>query len=500
MPGKPSSRRRRSTGSVMTPRSSAITGSAPSSRAAASNTARPGPAAPAPAARVGRARGHGPVGDEAAEVVDPRDVEEIERPAQALGPPAIAAALQRRPVIQRVAPQLAEVGVDVRRRARHLAAAKQLGVREVVGAAGRDVDRHVADQADAGLRRVGAQRAPLAREAHLVGDRLAAAREALPVVDPERLARAEGLDLVVANLSAGAGEQASPGGERRAGLVRRSRTIRRTERQHLPPRLPGALQPVHEAVGVVAERAGRKARGMQLDSGRAPLQWLHVSNRPERRECVGMPAAKTPSPVAAAHPDRRPVADDRLRALRRQAHGRRDRAGRRRHLQRRPRRPARRRALLRARLQALAGAADASASTRDVAGDRWAGEFEVTRLGRYTWTIEAWIDPFAGWRDELRRKIDAGQSDLSRRAVRGRRPARAGGGARRRAPMRKRIQQRSRGCRDAGAKPAAQQVAALDPAAAGGRRAPPRPQPRDELRAAPARRRRSRARALRRLV
>src|ERR1700709_405305 len=24
-------------------------------------------------------------------------------------------------------------------------------------------------------------------------------------------------------------------------------------------------------------------------------------------------------------------------------------------------------------------------------GDRWAGGFDVTRLGRYTWTIEAWI-------------------------------------------------------------------------------------------------------------
>src|SRR5215213_4142322 len=27
-----------------------------------------------------------------------------------------------------------------------------------------------------------------------------------------------------------------------------------------------------------------------------------------------------------------------------------------------------------------------------VDGDRWAGEFEVTRLGTYTWTVEAWID------------------------------------------------------------------------------------------------------------
>jgi len=46
-------------------------------------------------------------------------------------------------------------------------------------------------------------------------------------------------------------------------------------------------------------------------------------------------------------------------------------------------------------------------------GDRWAGEFEVTALGPYAWTIEAWIDTFAGWQGELARKIDAGQSDLS---------------------------------------------------------------------------------------
>ncbi|MGH2944357.1 MAG: maltotransferase domain-containing protein, partial [Solirubrobacteraceae bacterium] len=47
-----------------------------------------------------------------------------------------------------------------------------------------------------------------------------------------------------------------------------------------------------------------------------------------------------------------------------------------------------------------------------VDGDRWAGEFQVDRLGRYTWTIEAWSDAFASWREELRRKIDAGQTDL----------------------------------------------------------------------------------------
>jgi len=48
-----------------------------------------------------------------------------------------------------------------------------------------------------------------------------------------------------------------------------------------------------------------------------------------------------------------------------------------------------------------------------VAGDRWAGGFAVTEIGRWSWTIEAWIDAFATWRGELQRKVDAGQPDLS---------------------------------------------------------------------------------------
>ena len=46
-----------------------------------------------------------------------------------------------------------------------------------------------------------------------------------------------------------------------------------------------------------------------------------------------------------------------------------------------------------------------------VDGDRWAGEFEVTHLGPYAWTVQAWIDAFAGWREEMRRKIAAGPGD-----------------------------------------------------------------------------------------
>jgi len=48
-----------------------------------------------------------------------------------------------------------------------------------------------------------------------------------------------------------------------------------------------------------------------------------------------------------------------------------------------------------------------------VDGDTWAGSFSVDRLGRWAWTIEAWIDPFASWSRELRRKLDAGQHDLA---------------------------------------------------------------------------------------
>jgi starch synthase (maltosyl-transferring) len=46
-------------------------------------------------------------------------------------------------------------------------------------------------------------------------------------------------------------------------------------------------------------------------------------------------------------------------------------------------------------------------------GVRWAGEFVVDRPGRWQYTIEAWTDVFGTWRDELRRKVEAGQHDLS---------------------------------------------------------------------------------------
>jgi starch synthase (maltosyl-transferring) len=46
-------------------------------------------------------------------------------------------------------------------------------------------------------------------------------------------------------------------------------------------------------------------------------------------------------------------------------------------------------------------------------GVRWTGSFDVDRPGRWEYTIEAWTDVFGTWRDELRRKVQGGQRDLS---------------------------------------------------------------------------------------
>jgi starch synthase (maltosyl-transferring) len=46
-------------------------------------------------------------------------------------------------------------------------------------------------------------------------------------------------------------------------------------------------------------------------------------------------------------------------------------------------------------------------------GVRWEGTFPVERPGRWEFGVEAWIDLFATWRDELARKVAAAQDDLS---------------------------------------------------------------------------------------
>ncbi|HVO96404.1 MAG TPA: alpha-1,4-glucan--maltose-1-phosphate maltosyltransferase [Terriglobales bacterium] len=41
--------------------------------------------------------------------------------------------------------------------------------------------------------------------------------------------------------------------------------------------------------------------------------------------------------------------------------------------------------------------------------DRWYGIFTVEQLGRYLYTIAAWIDPFKSWRRDLRKRVEAEQ-------------------------------------------------------------------------------------------
>jgi starch synthase (maltosyl-transferring) len=45
--------------------------------------------------------------------------------------------------------------------------------------------------------------------------------------------------------------------------------------------------------------------------------------------------------------------------------------------------------------------------------DEWSGSFEVDRPGRWQFRVDAWVDRVASFQQELRRKVDAGQEDLS---------------------------------------------------------------------------------------
>ncbi|MGH7762836.1 MAG: alpha-1,4-glucan--maltose-1-phosphate maltosyltransferase [Candidatus Dormibacteraceae bacterium] len=41
--------------------------------------------------------------------------------------------------------------------------------------------------------------------------------------------------------------------------------------------------------------------------------------------------------------------------------------------------------------------------------DRWHGEFIVTELGRYLFTVEGWVDQFETWRRQFAKRVEAGQ-------------------------------------------------------------------------------------------
>jgi starch synthase (maltosyl-transferring) len=49
--------------------------------------------------------------------------------------------------------------------------------------------------------------------------------------------------------------------------------------------------------------------------------------------------------------------------------------------------------------------------------DRWRGSFVVDRCGRWQFRVEAWVDRVASLQDELRRRIEGGQNDLTAELV-----------------------------------------------------------------------------------
>lgn len=47
--------------------------------------------------------------------------------------------------------------------------------------------------------------------------------------------------------------------------------------------------------------------------------------------------------------------------------------------------------------------------TQPIGMDRWRGEFSVTEIGEYRYTVEGWMDPFTTWRNAMKKRLDAGQ-------------------------------------------------------------------------------------------
>ena len=120
-------------------------------------------------------RGHGPVGFEAAKMIDAHEVGQFGRRAQAVDPPAVAGLAVAFPVVKGIAPELAVGAEIVRRHARHvtrpafLVELQDVAVGPRVGTVERDVDRHVAEEVHACFVGMLPQRLPLVKE-HALDD------------------------------------------------------------------------------------------------------------------------------------------------------------------------------------------------------------------------------------------------------------------------------------------------------------------------------------------
>jgi len=189
---------------------------------------------------------------------------QLELAPQPLDPPAVARAAHRRPVVEGVAPQLPGRAEQVGWHPGDETGLEELGMRPVVGAAPRHVDRHVAEDAYAALGGVRTQRLPFAFEPHLV---LRAPAERDPVVQPVAVGGAEFGQLRRRNGRLRVGEQGRRAGEGGRRHVGRADVVGRPERQDLPPALSRGGEPVDEAIGVLVQYPIREGRRMQQDSG-----------------------------------------------------------------------------------------------------------------------------------------------------------------------------------------------------------------------------------------
>ena len=43
--------------------------------------------------------------------------------------------------------------------------------------------------------------------------------------------------------------------------------------------------------------------------------------------------------------------------------------------------------------------------------DRWQSSFEVEKTGKYLYTITAWVDHYKTWRNDLLKRVEAGQKE-----------------------------------------------------------------------------------------
>ena len=336
----------------------------------------------------------------------------------------------------------------------------------VVDAALGDVDRHVADQPHAALGRVRAQRRPLALEAHLVGD--AAAGRAPSRRSSRLFARAEGVELGAATGASGSASRPGQAAKADADAYGEPCSSGGPSGSTCHHHCPAAASQSTNAYASAPSRPPGSEVGCSttpLDRGSSIL--FNVLAFAESLGTVPAPSSSNRPPASRSRTSGPRSTAAAIPSSARWATASRSR----RHLPGRPRRAARGRPL-----PARGHAEVARAPPSRSATTAGAGASRSTALGRWQFTVEAWVDRVRVLARRARAQVAAGQEDLRASSPRPRRSsapatleelARGGAGARREGPAREDVARRAaRGRRRARARPLRRLVRAL-PALAG---------------------------------